>query len=395
MKRNKEFTVNLIIFSVLVTAQIVYFLLPAWLIVSFNYIFRPMLYACILAACLVLSGRDERPVSKGTKSVLLACIGVVIYYTGLLLTGIIYGLSRNVMVSSIWGVFDNIWTSVTVLIMSEFLRIRLIKGTSSEHLGVNAVFLTLVYTFIQLDNLYVITNSADFSTIIGFFLSIMFPVLALNAVLTYMAFNGTFAAVLLMRCVYSLSPVLLPVLPNVSKIAWAAISCVLLFITVIIYHRQMNGGTGHLRFIEKRRAKYQKKSVAPYLVFTIAFALLIAFILRVFPYFPVVVLTNSMTGTFDRGCVAIVEKMRSEEIPKKVDEGTVILYKYNTIEKMHRVTELRYNHTGELVYLTKGDANPIADYDPVEISQVIGISRKCVPYIGYPVLIVNTILRRG
>jgi len=113
--------------------------------------------------------------------------------------------------------------------------------------------------------------------------------------------------------------------------------------------------------------------------------------LRMFSYFPVVVLTGSMAGAVDRGSIVFVEKLNAADVLNSVNEGDIIHYKYKNNEVMHRIIEFRYNESGERLYITKGDANPIADSIPVKAGQILGISRSYIPYAGYPLVILNAI----
>jgi hypothetical protein len=51
--------------------------------------------------------------------------------------------------------------------------------------------------------------------------------------------------------------------------------------------------------------------------------------------------------------------------------------------------EFRYDDSGERIYITKGDANTIADINPVGADQVLGVARAYIPYIGYPAVLMR------
>lgn len=88
-----------------------------------------------------------------------------------------------------------------------------------------------------------------------------------------------------------------------------------------------------------------------------------------------VVLSGSMSPTFDTGSVVAVKPVRFEEINK--DD----IVTFNDIDGRivtHRVLE---KLEGKLV--TKGDANDAADSTPVSSDRVIGKVNYWVPYVGY------------
>jgi signal peptidase len=254
-----------------------------------------------------------------------------------------------------------------------------------------AVAITLVFTFVQFDALRGFIHFGGSPSTL-FFGSIA-PLLALNAVLTYMAHDGALSALVLLRAVYSLAVVFLPVLPNISGVAWAVIECAMLLITLTAYRYAMTDQRGQLAIAEKRREKYRRKPIISYMVTAGLVLVLIAFNLRAFPIFPVVVLTDSMAGAVDSGSIVFVERVQPANVLTSVGIGDVILYRQGSIEIMHRVIEFDYTIAGERVFITQGDNNPTADHRPVEMGQVLGISRSYIPYLGYPALWLRMIFR--
>ena len=59
---------------------------------------------------------------------------------------------------------------------------------------------------------------------------------------------------------------------------------------------------------------------------------------------------------------------------------------------VHRVTMISENKDGELEFIMKGDNNNDVDLYPVNESQVDGIIKLDIPYVGYPTLIVSKLL---
>jgi signal peptidase I len=381
--------------ALLLAAQIVFLLIPSALILSYSHVLRPLSYAVALIVVCVFYGRNRRPVLKKQLSIMLAGLGVGFYFGGLLVGGLIFGFARNGMFSGFFTIIYHVWVYGAVAIMAEILRFKLVKasfGVGRINRHNMAILLTLVYTFADLDALRGFMSLGTMS-VADFFFGSVVSALALNVVLTYIAYDGALPALILLRGTYSLTPVFLPILPNVSSVAWSVIECFLLLLTFSVYRLGMTGQRGRLAILLKRKARHQKKSVVSYITVAILAALLIAFNLRAFNYFPVVVITDSMTGEIDRGSIVFVEKLKQENVLTSVNVGDVIHYKHETIEIMHRVVEFGYSVGGERVYITKGDANPTVDAFPVEMAQVIGVSRSFIPYAGYPVVWLGMILK--
>ena len=101
-----------------------------------------------------------------------------------------------------------------------------------------------------------------------------------------------------------------------------------------------------------------------------------------FGYRMMVVLTDSMTGTYDRGDVIIVDEFSSGQLSSPegaVADGDVVTFVapegfgdiagYNVT---HRVIEAPYLEDGVWYIRTQGDASPSADPVPVPVSVLVG-----------------------
>ena len=386
-----RFFAHITILGLLLTTQVVFLSLPDALVETFVRMCRPLLYAGATIFCFVFFGKDEHTVVNGRRGVQAAVFGAALYVMAMLAAGILFGFGRNSMAPGLAAVLGNLWIYAVTAVLSEILRLKLISGTPSRRRAFLTVVLTLVYTFVQLDSLRRVAN-LDAHGLTDLIFTVFFPALALNSVLSFMAFGGSLRTLLILRCTFSLLPVLLPILPNLSKAIWSVLSSAMLFITVVVYHLAVNGKSIQLRRLAKRRAGVPKKPIWFLLVSVTFSVLLAAFILRGFAVYPVVVLTGSMKGAIEPGAVMIVEKLRPENVRDTVLEGDIIQFTYGSKEVIHRVAECRCHASGERFYITKGDANPAADINPVELSQVVGIVRASIPYIGYPFVLVNTII---
>ncbi len=98
---------------------------------------------------------------------------------------------------------------------------------------------------------------------------------------------------------------------------------------------------------------------------------------------PRVVLTGSMTPVIQPGDVSVIGP--AEVGPKTLPKGRIVLVSAPHMRSgfyLHRV--VRYDERGQVI--TKGDANQIADSDPVAREAVRGQLRLVVPLVGRPVI---------
>ncbi|WP_158437775.1 signal peptidase I [Naasia lichenicola] len=97
---------------------------------------------------------------------------------------------------------------------------------------------------------------------------------------------------------------------------------------------------------------------------------------------PLTVLTGSMQPTLPPGTLLIVRPTEAADIRL----GDVLTYQIRSGSDevvSHRVVEVRSVSDGSFAFMTKGDANDIADVEPVTEGQVRGTTWYSVPFVGY------------
>ena len=88
------------------------------------------------------------------------------------------------------------------------------------------------------------------------------------------------------------------------------------------------------------------------------------------------VVSGSMEPALPTGSAVFVRYAE----PMKIEIGDIVAYMDGSEPVTHRVIE---NHMVERELVTKGDANEVADFDPVPYGAVIGKVRYSVPVLGY------------
>ena len=88
-----------------------------------------------------------------------------------------------------------------------------------------------------------------------------------------------------------------------------------------------------------------------------------------------------------KGDIVIIKDIDVNDVKK----GDVIRYRMDGYFVVHRVVMISEDKEG-LYFITKGDNNSDIDLYPVRPSQVDGIVKIDVPYVGYPTLIVSKLL---
>jgi signal peptidase I len=94
-----------------------------------------------------------------------------------------------------------------------------------------------------------------------------------------------------------------------------------------------------------------------------------------------------MTGELNKGDITIYEE-RTDQI---ISEGQVIIFKKDKTQVIHRVVKIeRVN--GVTRYYTKGDANKENDIGYITDSNIVGLAKVSVPYLGYPTIWLRSLI---
>jgi signal peptidase I len=306
------------------------------------------------------------------------------YFSLVFIAGLLFGFGKNPMFTSLFGFIENIWIYASFVILTEIIRIMLIKNTPERRKVWTSIAIILVFTFVQIENLQSVIRF-DLVGQIDYEIVTILPLLVVNAMLTYVAFSGSLSALIILRATYALMPVFLPVLPNISKILWSIMVYVVIFIGFVIYD--------HLNFVETRHPKWQKYSWKAFIIPGALVALCIMFGSGLMPWQPLAVASSSMTGTLNKGSIAFVRKMPQERVISDVKIGDIIQYKASSTMILHRVIEIKNDYLGEIVYVTKGDKNPAVDVMPVKVSQVVGAAKAYIPFLGWPAVWMSEMMK--
>jgi len=126
------------------------------------------------------------------------------------------------------------------------------------------------------------------------------------------------------------------------------------------------------------------------LLFLIVVALAVIVIPALTKSTPYTILTSSMEPTYPPGTLVIVKPVAIDDI----HIGTVVTYQLESGKSTlvtHRVVAINKPNLpdAEPTFITKGDANDIADEKPVQYVQIRGAVWYSVPYIGWVNNLVN------
>lgn len=339
------------------------------------------LFLLLFLFILKRSYRIKYKVNIYTKQVnimmaLFAMGYVVIHYV----SGLYFGFTTSKVLLSFWSIFKFIIPLIIIIVSSEYIRklllsqeaIIIIKGHKLNiHYLLVYIILLLIDLIVSI-GIYDLTNFDDFLKILG--LSIF---ASISANFAYHNISDKFGekSVIAYRLITILFIYIIPIttdMPILFEAFYRTVYPFLVFQVIDFIYARKNDAS-----------KWRKKS--GYSILTvISIAVLLQLVMLIscqFQYGMVVVGTESMTGSIDRGDAVIYEEYDGSNI--KI--GQVIMFEHNNLKTIHRVTKI-IESNGEIRYYTKGDANLDEDQGYRTSSDILGIIKLKVKYIGRPTL---------
>lgn len=95
-----------------------------------------------------------------------------------------------------------------------------------------------------------------------------------------------------------------------------------------------------------------------------------------------VVTGSSMEPEIQKGALVVVEPVS----PSLINRGDIITFDHYGQMTTHRVIAIDASNAASPTFTTKGDANAVADPEPVHFPGQVGIYRTSVPLVGYAIV---------
>ena len=299
----------------------------------------------------------------------IAVLYLVLYY----LTGLAFGFAVFHGTLTLSNLFRYVVPITIIIITTEVIRSALISQRSR-------VVSVCSYVIAVISEIFIAGGVRDISTFFSFidFVGMtLFPAITENVLYHYLSKRYGMLPNVVYRLILTLYVYIIPFIPNAPAILPAFALLVLPLITCLFID---------VLFEKKRRRAKQKKSKLGF-VFSFACALItVGFVLLVscrFRYGILVIASPSMADEINVGDAVIYESYDND---RSVAENDVIVFQGDGNKRVvHRVIEIN-DVDGQRQYITKGDANENPDTGFVTDSQIVGVVRLKVLYIGYPSL---------
>jgi signal peptidase len=351
---------------------------------KFLYLYQPLaLIVLALLAHSLAGDRHDRVRHHLEKATIVASV-LAIWFVMYMMSGLFVTFVHNTLVSSVKAILVNLFAFGVAAAALEYTRYKLMQLVGRRNviwfgIVVASVFAIQQMTLTQFSS---VDTAVDLvKLVIGSFV----PIILASFLLTYLAISSGLGAMLTYQLGVVATTILPPIIP---KYDWYLLGVSSILLTVAVYvaiDRTAQGReTNH-----KRHYRHTKRAYDVMLI--IVMIGLVLFVTGAFTYKPNVILSNSMVPVYARGAVVVVEKIKS---PLDIKKGDIVQYEALGHRVTHRVVDIdsATDGSGNRVFTTKGDNSPSND-PPVQQSQVVGVVRSAIPYIGYPTVLLHDLTR--
>lgn len=368
---------NLILYALL----IVYILFNVFVLTSinlplFNELINPLVWIILFVVAYFLSKEESIRYKDQTNKIQTVVVILIIYSIFYFMLGMFFGYQRTPYSKDFLAIVKNLWAFGSIIFLQEYVRNSMIRIGKKNVL--NFIMISLLFSFANIFYTSLFSHFSDIREIFTYTTSVIIPLFVTHGVLTYLSYVGGSKIPIVYRCIVFLPEFLLPILPNLDWFITAVIGLslpLIVFVYVSYVHMIKTE-----RLSRRSRRKYNPVLYVPTFVLIV---FIVCFVIGVFKYQPIAVLSGSMSPTFNRGDAVVVKKLNRAE-KDDLSKGDIIEFVSGSKYVVHRIVSVDHDQYGNRVFITKGDANNANDVGQVDYDSVIGTVSFIVPYIGYP-----------
>ncbi len=325
----------------------------------------------ISAIVVSLLVKRNKTLKTAKKKILTIMVVFGILYLALFyMLGLYTGFYNQRVTFGLKTIINYIIPITMIIVSTEVIRSKLIINEKPKSLVLITAITTLADISIYLD-IYGFMNLESFLGLLGF---VTFSAIANNMLFTYISRRYGKKPIIAYKLITMLYMYIIPIMPDVYIFFRTFVRMLYPLLIYGYLERYYNDEK------TKKRPKELKEQTASLVIGTVVTALVIALVSCKFLYGVLVIGSESMSGSIEKGDI-VVFKSTKDNI--KVDD--VIVFKKDDIRVVHRVSKIR-NVNNEFRYYTKGDANITPDEKYVTDNELMGKVLFRIRYIGQPTL---------
>ena len=338
-----------------------------------------IIWIALFVYLLISNSKTHKRIGNTKYYLKTMVLAIIAYLLAFFALGFITGFSKSGYDRSLYGILMNSIRYILPLIGIELFRSNVLIPNKENKLVI--VGFTILLMLMEIDYNLINNYLNHTEKLFQYIATSIIAIISYNIVFSFLVFKGSHTMTLLFRIPKELFLLIMPFYPS----NWFMESIFNIITPAILYflYRYV------ITYREKHKASRRTKGISKVgLITSVTISvLLMLFMLGFFKCEPIGILSNSMYPTFSRGDIIIYEKFEESNL-KNLEKGSIIIYRIGNQSVAHRVVNVIHEN-GETLYQTMGDNNNAPDTKYVKVSQIQGVYRFHIKYIGYPSVWLN------
>ncbi len=291
-------------------------------------------------------------------------------------SGAAFGFGLNVNSLDIISALIAVLKNVPIVLAVESLRVYALRKLSSKITSelARVLITATLFTLISVSAIKILNSFSEPQLLTSYLIKLIPPELAKNILLSELALAGGLRASSLYSILLTSYRWLSPYLPVPPWYVEVVIDIAILSTQVLALFTLLHG-------LPSRRSYSRKPGTEVLWVVGLFAVIVLAVAASHSNYRVMVVMSGSMEPYIRAGDVVIVGPAGPEDI----DVGDVIAYASPSGVILHRLVNVIEGDDGGVLYVFKGDANPVEDPEPLPPEAIVGEMRVLIPYVGIPI----------
>ena len=338
-----------------------------------------IIWIALFVYLLISNNKTHKRIGNTKYYLKTMVLAIIAYLLAFFALGFVTGFSKSGYDRSLYGILMNSIRYILPLIGIELFRSNVLIPNKENKLVI--VGFTILLMLMEIDYNLINNYLNHTEKLFQYIATSIIAIISYNIVFSFLVFKGSHTMTLIFRIPKELFLLIMPFYPS----NWFMESIFNIITPAILYflYRYV------ITYREKHKASRRTKGISKVgLITSVTLSvLLMLFMLGFFKCEPIGILSNSMYPTFSRGDIIIYEKFE-ESYLKNLEKGSIIIYRIGNQSVAHRVVNVIHEN-GETLYQTMGDNNNAPDTKYVKVSQIQGVYRFHIKYIGYPSVWLN------
>ena len=300
--------------------------------------------------------------------------------------GLLTGYESSSYDLSIFGIIKNIWSLIIFYESIELLRYNILKkGEKSNIVFIVTIFSILMFELSLQSSFYDFNLKID---IVKYLTIVVIPCICKSIVLNLFAKKYGYEAGIIYQLLFNLYVFIIPILPSYDYFLTSVINFLLPIAMWAFCKYSLD---------KEKKEDVRNKHIFAKVISSILIVLsliVIGLFSNLFRFWIAVIGSGSMSPTINVGDIIIVDKGVKDNLDS-LNIGDVLVFKMNDKIYTHRIIKID-KENNLLSISTKGDRKGNAvDSWTVRNENIIGIARYRIPYIGYPTVWLNRMIREN